>query len=84
MTTVPAPRDEVFDGLTRDELAAAFRLVKNPANWKLAIDAVVPATADREAISSACVFYAGCLPEFVRVADGWRVLAAGYYACIGA
>ena len=75
----PAPRDEVFDGLTRDELAAAFRLVKNPANWKLAIDAVVPATADREAM-----FYAGCLPEFVRVADGWRVLAAGYYACIGA
>ena len=48
MTTAPAPRDEVFDGLTRDELAAAFALVKNPANWKLAINAVVPATADRE------------------------------------
>ena len=78
-----APRSVVFDGFTRDELTAAFRLVENPANWKLRINAVVPADADRQAISSAVIFFAGCLPEFVKVPGGYRVLAAGYYACIG-
>ena len=44
----PAPRDEVFDGLTRDELAAAFRLVKNrpPARPEFADHAAVYAGDD--------------------------------------
>ena len=69
----------MFDGFTRDaSCPGAFALAKNPANWKLPIDAVVPVTADREVISSAVVAStpAAC-PKFIKVPGGVRVLAAG-------
>lgn len=73
----------VFGGYTDDELRAAFALVKTPGNWKLPVDAVVPADADRDAIDAAVAYFTGGGAEFMKVPAGWRVLAAGYYACIG-
>jgi hypothetical protein len=75
--------DPVFDGYTRDQLQAAFNLVKDPANWKLAVDAVVPDGTDLHAVESALLFYCGSPPDILRVDGGHRVIAAGYYACIG-
>jgi hypothetical protein len=80
MTTA---RQEVFGGYADDELRAAFALVKNQDNWKLPVDATVPADADRDAIDAAVIYFTGGPAAFVKVRSGWRVVAAGYYACIG-
>jgi hypothetical protein len=76
--------EAVFGGYTEDQLREAFRLVKDKENWKLPVDAVVPGGANRDAISAAVAFYTGSSAEFVKTGKGrYRVLAAGYYACIG-
>jgi hypothetical protein len=72
-----------FQGFTTDQLKAAFGLVKNPENWKLPIDAVVPGDANLNAIGAACLFYCGSPADMWAVEGGHRVTAAGYYACIG-
>jgi hypothetical protein len=74
----------VYSGYTEAELSGAFDLVRPASNWKLAISAQVPADADTSLISAAVVFYTGSHAEFVPTGSGLRVLAAGYYACIGA
>lgn len=77
--------DAVYSGYTRDELSEAFDQVKNPGDWKLPIDATVPADADRDCISAAVAFFTGSPAAFAAGprAGRWRVTAAGYYACIG-
>jgi|SRR5580704_14773611 hypothetical protein len=58
-------------GYTRDELSAAFDLVKNRENWKLPVQACVPGTADVKVISAAVTFFTGSIPEILPVtADG--------------
>lgn len=77
--------EPVFGGYALDELTAAFGLVKNPGNWKLAVDAVIGAGVSRDLVEAALLFFAGSPPVFISLPDGRaRVLAAGYYACIGA
>jgi hypothetical protein len=76
-------RREVFGGYTDDELREAFSLVKNRENWKLPVDAVVPVDADMGRIDAAVAYFTGGGITQLKVKDGWRVLAAGYYACIG-
>jgi hypothetical protein len=74
----------VFGGYTREQLSAAFNLVKNPENWKLPVDAVISAGVSTDLVSSAIAFFAGCPAEFQPAPEGgFRVTAAGYYACIG-
>jgi hypothetical protein len=83
--TTPAKPDAVFNGYTQAELAAAMKLVENPEHWKMAVDTVVPKGTDLDAIAAALLFFAGSPAEFIPAADGGtRVLAAGYFACIGA
>jgi hypothetical protein len=74
---------EAGEGYTAGQLSAAFDLVKNRGNWKLPIDAVVPASADTRLIADACLHYAGSPVDFQPVKGGLRVTGAGYYACIG-
>lgn len=65
-------------------MSEAFDLVKDEKNWKMPIDASVPADADIALIEDAVAFYTGGLPVCVRLADGtWRVTAPGYYMSIG-
>ena len=65
-------------------MSEAFDLVKDEKNWKMPIDAVVPADADIALIEDAVVFYAGCLPDVTEQPDGtFRVTAPGYYMSIG-
>jgi hypothetical protein len=73
----------VYGGFTHDQLYDAFELVKPAENWKYPIDAVVPEGTDLQAVSAALLFYAGSPAEFMPVPGGTRVVAAGYYACIG-
>lgn len=75
--------EKVFGGYTDNELREAFALVKNRENWKLAIDAVVPADADMGRIDAAVAYFTGGCITQQKVPGGWRVTAAGYYACIG-
>ena len=67
------------------DLEAAFRLVRPAGNWKLPIDATVPAGTDLSLIDAAVCFYTGGPIETQPLPDGrHRVTAPGYYACIGA
>lgn len=72
--------------MTQERLSEVFDLVKPQPNWKYPIDAKVPVGAATPAeISEAVVWFTGSLPEVWEETPGtFSVLAAGYYACIGA
>jgi hypothetical protein len=73
--------------ITRGEFAAAFDLVADKANWKLAIDAEVPAVGEFEiyVLKQAVIFFTASIPQIETVAPGRvRVKADGYYAAVGA
>lgn len=67
-----------------EQMRKAFRSVQDKENWKYPVDAVVPGDSDKKLISDALIFFAGSPATFINLPDGTiRVLAAGYYACIG-
>jgi hypothetical protein len=76
--------------VTRGELSLAFARVRNPKNWKFAIDATVTLATDREILTlrEAVIFFTGSVPSITVVIgqDGlrYRVQAAGYYQTVGA
>jgi hypothetical protein len=79
------PREDAFDGYTQTELDEAFDLVKDPRNWKLPINAIVPKDTDLRAVSAAVAHFTGGGCETTQQADGTvRVTGAGYYVHIGA
>lgn len=70
---------------TPAQLEAAFDLVKNQADWRAPIDAVVP-KADEAVVCEAIVYYTGGGVEFIEelpngklriVADGYRMGPCG-------
>jgi hypothetical protein len=66
-------------------LTAAFNLVANRKNWKMPVNKTVAATANREEISEAVVYFTGSVPSFEPLPNGRvRVRARGYYSAIGA
>jgi hypothetical protein len=75
-----------FSGAIRmqSELMAAFDLVADKGNWKLAIDKTVRWNIDRELITDAVVHFTGSVPGFTITGAWLRVTAAGYYAAVGA
>jgi hypothetical protein len=75
---------------SRAELREAFDAVQDETNWKLPIDAAIPAYM-RDVTEEAVVFFAGCRPTFTainpkarRSVRRLRVQAIGYYAAVGA
>lgn len=69
---------------THDQLSAALDLVRTPGDWKMPIDAVIPADADRDLIDSAITYFTGSSAEFTELPGSrLRVQAAGYYRSIG-
>ncbi len=83
-----ANEEIVYDGFTHRQLDAAFALVANPENWKLEIDQWInDSPENRRLVGAATIFFAGSPAEFMVSATKpgmVRVIAAGYYACIGA
>ena len=77
---------KVFRGYAKGELKDAFARVQNVDHWKNSISAVPGnlSLSDREIISAAIVFYAGCEPVFSTEGRSTRVVAVGYYAAVGA
>jgi len=79
--------EAVYSGYTREELGAAFDLVKNPAGWKLTVNKRLPAMLATDSIcdriSAALAFFCGSPCDFRTTAQGLRVSAPGYYNCIG-
>jgi hypothetical protein len=74
----------VYGGYSYDQLKAAFALVRPASDWKLPIDAIVPAETDTMAVHAAVEFFTGGQAEIVSRPNGtMRVTAPGYYACIG-
>lgn len=66
------------------DLEADFKaLTAGMANWKDAIDVVVPAETDVARLDAAVCYYTGGGIDVVKVPGGLRVLAAGYYHHIG-
>jgi hypothetical protein len=84
----PCHNVKVHAGYTRRELKEAFELVQDTQNWKNPINRMVPTCsgADLNLITSAVVFFAGCVPTFrVDRKTGCTIVkAAGYYAAVGA
>lgn len=77
------PAEVVFNRWTREELAAAWKLVKPHPDWKDPVDATVP-NEGLDVIEDAVLFFAGSPVTFQPAGGGKvRVTAAGYYACIG-
>lgn len=72
--------------VTRGELSQAFDLVANRDNWKMPIDATVWLDDWQKAcVHEAVIFFTGSIPRFHWLAPRqYRVVAAGYYATIGA
>lgn len=77
--------------VTRGELRQAFERVSHPNNWKLGINRVVDLNNwEMELISEAVIFFTGSAPEFFPMVGAtfpknrYRVVAAGYYAAVGA
>jgi len=74
---------------SRADLHEAFEAVQDPANWKMPIDAAIPAYM-RDVTEQAVIFFAGCKPTFTAINKGrrslrrLRVQAVGYYAAVGA
>ena len=77
--------EAILDGYTQEELEAAFRVVANPEHWKKAIRAIVPAT-QAEVTRRAVIHFTGSVPTLTPCPNGTQVevVAAGYYAAIGA
>lgn len=79
--------DAARGGYEIEELSAAFDLVKNPENWKLHIDTVIPVDMDpaemARVIGTAITWYTGSVADIWREADGLHVQAAGYDVDIG-
>lgn len=76
----------VYMGFTKRELQEAFKLVENKTNWKLPIDAVLPAVTPVEElnkINAAIIFFSGGGAAIHQTLDGWRITAPGYYRNIG-
>lgn len=76
---------------SRKELEQLFSRVSSEKNWKLPVDAVVTFTSVRERIGMhvAVRFFTGSVPtlEVMRLerhCSIYRVMAAGYYAAVGA
>lgn len=68
LTQVPIPAPESRTEPTQEELSAAFDRVKNPANWKLHIDTLLPGTltrAEMRLIEDAVIHFTGSLCEIV-------------------
>lgn len=66
-------------------LRPALDAVVDKDNWKMPVDATIPADAfsDRD-IEDALIYYTGSIAEIYDLGDGTkRVLASGYYANIG-
>lgn len=77
----------VHDGFTREQLDAAFNLIKPEKGWKFPIDAQISRETDAEtlvAINASIDFYVGGQAKFIVHADYIRVTAPGYYNLIGA
>jgi hypothetical protein len=66
-------------------LSAAFDLVKDKSNWKMPINAKVPATENIDLIESAIVHFTSSIPSISIVSGGkfFRIKAAGYYKTVG-
>lgn len=73
--------DPVFDGFSRNQLKAAFRMVTNPDDWRARIDAEVHLTAaiTEEQIARAVAFFTGTEATIERRKNNVvRVTAVGY------
>lgn len=73
--------------ITRGLFKAAFEKVAPKENWKLPIDAEVDVAGDFEiyVLKQAVIFFTACVPDVRRIGPGrCRVVAAGYYAAVGA
>jgi hypothetical protein len=79
--------------VTRGDLERLFDLVKDQDNWKNPIDRVARLSLEEaQDMAAAVAFFAGCAPEIfpmTRECDEigcreYRVMAAGYYAAVGA
>jgi hypothetical protein len=70
---------------TQEQLSAAFDLVKDKSNWKMPINAKVPATENIDLIESAIVHFTSSIPSISIVSGGkfFRIKAAGYYKTVG-
>lgn len=79
---------EVIDGkpVTRGQLADAFDLVADAANWKNPIDKTLRVSDEtRVLIERAVTFFAGCHARFQKLGENhYRVTARGYYLAVGA
>lgn len=71
-------------GYSHNDMRPALDLIVNPDNWKLPIDAAVPADADRTLIEAAAAYFCGSPVDFVEENGMIRVIGPGYYECIGA
>lgn len=79
---------DILGGYEQDDLEADFKLVHNKENWKMEIDAVVPAelVEDVNRLSFAVMFFTGDYPDIETIDSGkfYHVRGAGYYNIIGA
>jgi hypothetical protein len=77
---------ETGTSYSREELKAAFERVENSENWKNPINSIVKASDEElDAIKEAVIFFAGCVPTFLRLPqDQVLVTAVGYYGAVGA
>lgn len=73
------------DRFSRDEMLVAFNLATaNLADWKMPIDAVIPAGM-RAAAAAGIEFFTGSEATFSEETDAFvRVTAPGYYGATGA
>ena len=77
----------LLGGYTQAELEAAFALVSPKPNWKAPIRKLLPASttaAEIARISYAVGFFTGAAPLVTETANGFAVVAPGYYASVGA
>lgn len=71
--------------VTVGDLRGAFDLVKPAGHWKGAINATLHEGSDLELIVAAVEFFTGSKATATPVNGGMhRILAAGYYAAVGA
>lgn len=78
---------KVFRGRYEAELRLAFAAVKNPENWKMPVDVVLPQAltqAERALVIDAVGYYAGGMADAHLIQGGTRVTFPGYYEIIGA
>lgn len=75
---------------SRFDLKEAFEAVQDPSNWKMPIDAAIPAYME-DVTREAVIFFAGCRPTFTVVnprarksVRRLRCQAVGYYVAVGA